>query len=619
MTGCLRAPQANARKPVPSALDYPPFYANISVSKLSCFPRVKTTFCLSILSALALAGFPSVLPAQTIPKGDLVVDLQTFARLPNSGSNAPARMNVLRSAPDGRIFVNDERGPMYLVSADGATVTPYLNVASFLPLLSDNGERGFQSFAFHPDFNNPGTAGYGKFYTVTSQTNTTVPATFVPGVAGAGHDHDEVLHEWTVANPAADTFIPADPARPFREVLRIARPNGNHDGGYISFNPTAGNGPDRGNLYYGMGDSGGGGDPLKLAQMPGNAYGAILRINPLMPAANDPQRSANGQYGIPADNPYTTNAALLKEKYAGGFRNPQRFTWDLANGRMFVADIGQNRVEEIDVCVPGANYGWNAREGSYVFNSDGSIGANVRADAASTGFTYPIAEYLHFGSMGNAVTAGPASRNPLIPALLGRFVFGDFTTGTPYTISADNLPDGGSGGISELRLRVNGTELSYLDIIKQVNPAATRTDLRFGTDAAQNIYFLNKQDGVIRRVAANSPPPPVVVLDKVSLGARLVVISRGARQKSKIVFTRGGSDLSSPLTINYRLAGNAVNGQDYAMRAETLVIPAGQSRGVVNIVPLVGGKDGSVKLILQAGTGYVADSAAKRVKIRIVD
>ena len=110
--------------------------------------------------------------------------------------------------------------------------------------------------------------------------------------------------------------------------------------------------------------------------MPGKVYGGILRINPLLPAAADPQRSANGQYSIPADNPYKTNAALLPEKYMMGFRNPQRFTWDGANGRMFVADIGQNRVEEIDVAQAGANYGWNQREGSYVYNSDGSIGAN---------------------------------------------------------------------------------------------------------------------------------------------------------------------------------------------------------------------------------------------------
>ena len=193
-----------------------------------------------------------------------------------------------------------------------------------------------------------------------------------------------------------------------------------------------------------MGDSGGGGDPLGLAQMLGNAYGAILRIDPLLPAADDPQPSANGQYRIPADNPvYDQRRIVCRKNTPAGFRNPQRFTWDSANGRMFVADIGQNHVEEIDVGRPGANYGWNQREGSYVYNSDGTIGANVRGDAATTGLTYPIAEYQHYGSIGNAITAGPVYRGDSIPALTGRFVFSDFVTGTPYTMDADTCPMAG--------------------------------------------------------------------------------------------------------------------------------------------------------------------------------
>ncbi len=161
-----------------------------------------------------------------------------MATLPNSGSShLPARASALLTAPDGRLFVNDQRGILYTVSADGATVTPYLDLTRYVPLLSDDGERGFQTFAFHPDFATPGTAGYGKFYTAGSQSDTAATATFTPGVPGAGRDHDEVLLEWTVANPAAATFTAADAAHPFREVLRIAKPAVNHDGGYLSFNP----------------------------------------------------------------------------------------------------------------------------------------------------------------------------------------------------------------------------------------------------------------------------------------------------------------------------------------------------------------------------------------------
>ena len=556
------------------------------------------------------------LHAQTIPKGSLIVDLQNFATLPETASQ-PARVNVLRSAPDGRVFVNDQRGILYTVSADGATVTPYLNLASYVPLLQDNGERGFQSFAFHPDFGNPGTAGYGKFYTMASQSDTTATATFTPGVAGAGHDHDEVLLEWTVADPTAATFVPMDAGHPFREVLRIARPNSNHNAGYLSFNPTAGTDADRGSLYLGTGDSGGGGDPLGLAQMPGKVYGAVLRINPLAPTTSDAHPSGNGQYSIPVDNPvYTTNGAFLPEKYMMGFRNPQRFTWDGANGHLLVADIGQNHVEELDLAQAGANYGWNQREGSYVYNSDGSIGANVRADAGTTGFTYPFAEYMHYSSIGNAVTTGPVYRGSGIPALDGRLVFSDFVNGVPYTLDANNLPDGGSGAITELRLRFNGIEQSFLQIVQQVNVSATRADLRFGTDASNNVYFLDKQDGVVRRVVTQAVVAPSVPV--ISLTAGSTTLSRGAGQTTRVTFTRTG-DTSAEIEVPYNVGGGTVGGRDYVILKGMRKIKAGRSTATVLITPLAGGEDGKVTVAVRSGAGYTTDTATRKVKIFLVD
>lgn len=569
------------------------------------------------LAVVALTGLggPSS-RAETIPKGSVVVDLENFAVLPTS-SNQAARVNVLRSAPDGRIFVNDQRGLLYVLSNDGTTVIQYLNLASYVPLLQDNGERGFQSFTFHPDFNVPGAAGYGKFYTMASQSDTTATATFTPGVTGAGRDHDEVLIEWTAADPNASKFAPADPAKPFREVLRIARPNSNHNAGYLSFNPTAGSGADHGNLYLGTGDSGGGGDPLGLSQMPGKVYGAVLRINPLQPAAGAALTSGNGQYGIPVDNPFAASATVLREKYLTGFRNPQRFAWDGANGRMFIADIGQNRVEEIDVAQAGANYGWNRREGSYVYNSDGSIGANVRTDAATTGFTYPVAEYLHYSANGNAVTTGPVYRGGAIPGLDGRLVFSDFVNGVPYTLDANNLPTGGSDGISELRLRFNGAEASFLDIIRQVNSSATRADLRFGTDAASNVYFLNKQDGVIRRVVTQTVTPPAET-PVVSIAVDQNSISRSAGQRARIVFTRTG-DASTTLLVPYTVGGAAVGGRDYATLKGVRKIKVEKAWVGVPVVPTRDGTNGKVTVTLQPGNGFAIDPAARKVKIYITD
>lgn len=565
-------------------------------------------------TALLGAALSASARAQTIPKGSFFVDLQPFATLPNSGNNLPARASVLTGAPDGRTFANDQRGLLYLLGADGASVTLYLNVAARTPLLNDNGERGFHGFAFHPDFNTPGTAGYGKLYTLASQTDTSATATFAPNVPGAGRDHDEVLLEWTAADPAAATFTPADPARPFREVLRLARPAGNHNAGYLAFNPTAGSGPDRGNLYLGTGDSGGGGDPLNLAQMAGSAFGAILRIDPLLPAAGAPGRSVNGQYRVPADNPFATNRTLLPEKFVGGFRNPQRFTWDPANGHLFIADIGQNRVEEIDLAVPGANYGWNQREGSFVYQN-GNIGNNARGDAAGTGFTYPVAEYFHFGSAGNGVTAGPVLRGNRFPGLGtgGRLLFADFPSGVAYTIDADRLPDGGQEPVSELRLRQNGVESSFLDMIRQVNPSAGRADLRFGVDAVGDVFFLNKQDGIIRRVVAT---PTAVTAPTVSVSVDVATLSRGAGGVATVTFARAG-DLTRTSRVLYALGGSLGNGQDYATLTGAVKIKVGQSRAAVTLRPLAGGKNGKVTLTVQTGGKNYGIGSPAKVKVRV--
>lgn len=559
----------------------------------------------SALLAAALCGVSLPLLAQTIPKGDIVVDVENFATLPTSGGGLPARENVITPTPDGRLFVNDQRGLLYTITPDGKTVTLYLDLNTFTPLLFDNGERGFQSFAFHPDFNVPGARGYAKFYTMGSQSDTGSTATFTPQVVGANRDHDEVLLEWTAADPAATTFTPADAAHPYREVLRIARPNSNHNAGFIAFNPlAAAASADRGNLYLGTGDSGSGGDPLGLAQSSGKAYGAILRIDPLS--------SGTLPYRVPADNPYVSQPGLLPEKFLSGFRNPQRFTWDPGTGRLFVSDIGQNNVEEIDLAQAGANYGWNSREGDFVYDADGSVGASTRGDTAASGFTYPVAEYRHFGSIGNAVSAGPVVRGKKYPALKGRLMFSDFPTGTPYTIDAyAATATGDPAAITELRLRQGGTEMTFMEMIHQFNASASRADLRFGSDANHRIYLLDKQDGVIRRLVA-------VGQATVSATADVATLSQSAGGKATITLARTG-DLSGPLAVAYTLTGGAVNGRDYALRPLTKTIAAGASSTTLKIKPLAMGLEGKVKLVLQPAAEYTIDETAAKVKITIGD
>jgi hypothetical protein len=347
-------------------------------------------------SALGQDFFPT-----PIERGPLAVAIKEFAVLPDSGSgsSAPARMSVMTVDPLGRLLVNDQRGPLYIVSTDGEAVTEYLDLRDFptLQVNSIGGERGFQSFTFHPDFNAQDTAGFGKFYTIHSSNNTTPTPDFDPG---GGTSFHTLLLEWTTDVPASSTFVPANAAQTFRAVLRFDQPFGNHNAGLIAFNTSVGSAdPDRTNLYIAMGDGGSGGDPQENGQDAGNPYGAILRIDP---TGTD---SGNGQYGIVSDNALAADGdgGTLAEIYSYGLRNPQRFGWDIATGAMYIADIGQNAVEEIDLGVNGGNFGWDQREGSFEFEG-----------AKTADMIDPLAEYDHTNvvsdpptSIGNrAVTTG---------------------------------------------------------------------------------------------------------------------------------------------------------------------------------------------------------------------
>ncbi len=456
----------------------------------------------------ALAQTTSTVSAQTtnpypdpIAQSDFVVEVSDFASIPGWGG--PPRLHHLTATPDGRILVVDQLGPAWMLTADGSRVSPYLDLSRVPGIaLVRSAEQGFQSLAFHPEFVQPGAPGFGKFYTAHTSADTGPPADFVPGQGSDACDY--VVLEWTAADPVnATTFSPARREAPFREVLRIEAPFGNHSIGLVAFNPNATSGSaDFGKLYIAIGDGGAGGDPFHLAANPANPFGSILRIDPL---ATD---GKNGRYGIPADNPFAGGKSrpdgALPEIYAYGLRNPQRFSWDRGGEhRMFISDIGQNFVEEINVGSPGANYGWNSREGSFRYEG-GQVGPNVRGDAAASGLTYPTAEYGH--QHGLAVTAGFVERSGRIPELAGKFIFGDLARGHIYFIDADKPPDGGQDGVTQIRLRHRGRERSFLDIIRTVNRGAGRADLRFGTNPQGRIFLYNKQDGVIRLLGGPGAP-----------------------------------------------------------------------------------------------------------------
>jgi hypothetical protein len=453
----------------------------------------------------ALVGVPLVAQAPDDPfpkpieakEGIVRVNFVEFATLPDLGGPMPARMMLLTDEPGSkRLFVNDMRGPLYTISRDGKNVSVYLDINDpkwGVKVNSQGNERGFQSFAFHPQFNQSGTPGFGKFYTYTDTENMTGAADFKP--AGGNHTHDTVLLEWTAKNPSAGTYDGAAP----RELLRLEQPFANHNAGQLSFNPLAKPGTaDFGLLYMGVADGGSGGDPLNMAQNPGSAFGKMFRIDPLG------KNRTNGKYGSPKDNPFANDPQTLGEIYAVGVRNPQRFAWDSRTGNLYLADIGQNIVEEVSQVTRGANLGWNTWEGSFRFISRQAV--NLEKPRSDPKITYPIVEYGQLDPLlqpSSAVTMGVVYRRSDIPQLSNLLLFGDNPSGEIFYVSADKLPNGGQDAIRRILFNDKGGTKTLLQLIQEKNVAqgkqpSPRADLRFGEGANGEIFILNKRDGVIR-------------------------------------------------------------------------------------------------------------------------
>ena len=457
-----------------------------------------TAHVLALLFALPLsAQTPTLDPFPdpiTATEGAITVRYQEFATLPDIDGVAP-RMMALQDEPGTRrLFVNDQRGQLYTVSYDGRTVTKYLDLNELgVKVQSQGRERGMQSFALHPQFSQQGAPGYGKIYAwvdVMPEGATD----FQPG--GGQHTNDNVMVELSARNAAAATYD----GGPARELFRIEDPFQNHNGGRTMFNPLARPGDeDYGLLYQGVADGGSGGDPLNNSQNLGSIFGKILRIDPLG------RNSPNGKYGIPASNPFVKDGKALGEIYASGVRNPQRFSWDSRNGRMFMSDIGQNTVEEVSVVTKGANLGWNVWEGSYRFVSrDGVSLENPRSDPK---VTYPIVEWAQvdplFASPQVAASGLAIYRDGPITALRDKVLFADLPSGEMFWVSADDLPRGGQSSIRRVLFEDGGQPRKLLELIQAKNRAqgknpVNRADLKIHMGNEGKVYVLNKGDGVIR-------------------------------------------------------------------------------------------------------------------------
>ena len=433
-------------------------------------------------------------------EGVIVVTLREFASLPDIDGVAARMMTLVDEPTTGRLFVSEMRGLLYVVTPDGRTVMPYLDLRDpkwGLAVQSQGRERGLQSFALHPQFAQAGTPGFGRFYTFIDLSNQTPEPDF--RTPRDSTTHDTVLLEWTARTPGAAAYDGEAP----RELIRLRQPFANHNGGAIGFNPTARPGTaDFGLLYVSIADGGNGGDPMKQAQNLGSAFGKIFRIDPLG------KNGRGGKYGIPSANPFVSKSDALPEIFAYGIRNSQRLGWDSRNGAMYLSDIGQNIVEEVSPVSAGANLGWNVWEGSYRFVSRRAvITDSSRSDPK---VTYPIIEWdqldpILLASTQSASVGVVVYRHTAVPQLTGRLLFGDMPSGELFHVSADQLPRGGQDAIRRvLFVTVPGSApRKFLQILQEKNtaqgkPAAQRADLRFDLTASGQIFVLNKADGTIR-------------------------------------------------------------------------------------------------------------------------
>ena len=476
--------------------------------------RLRRLLAAAVLIA-AMAGWASCAPpealddpiAERIEKGSIVVEAVAFVRAPQTDdpahpqytNDAHARIQSLQPIPDGsgRLALSDLRGLLYLTDAGGAAPRLYLDLRGHpVDFYNDAfpNESGLLGFAFHPQFGEEGAPGYGKLYTAFSAGPDSGVADYLDE---SGANQESVIYEWSARDAAADAF-----AGSWRELFRVGQFGRWHNIGSIGFNPYADeSSSDYGLLYAGLGDGGGRNDPNDNGQNTRTPLGAIIRIDPL----------GGGQgrrYGIPADNPFASGEGGIPEIWAYGLRHPQHFSWD-ADGKMYLVDIGQDQVEEINIGVAGGNYGWRLREGMFAtaFGAGGrEAGAVYPRPLVERPFIYPVAQYDH--DEGLAVGSGFVYRGERIPELQGKYIFADIVRGRVFFIETEDLAAGRPARIQEVRIRFDGEERSLTEVAGYPNTyraaGSLRVDLRLGRDAAGELYLLTKGDGWVRRLVSSA-------------------------------------------------------------------------------------------------------------------
>ena len=416
--GCVDAESVLESFPTPDNREVSPFGGLLpTVTPLSEFTLPPT-----ITPIPRFEFAPTITPMAKFEIGPTVTPIPTFALPPTitpvpkwQGFGQEEPLEELRvvdafpgfsfDRPVAVAFPDDGANRGFVVEQPGRIVA--LDGSVFLDIrdrVRDRGEEeGLLGLAFDPDYE---SNGFLYVYYTADGPRRSVISRFT---VGQGED---------TTDPGTETL-----------VLEVEQPYANHNGGQIVFGPDD-------FLYVGLGDGGSAGDPKRNGQNLATLLGTILRLDVSTP-------DSTGTYSIPPDNPFVGVRDARPEIWAYGLRNPWRFTFDSETGDLWAADVGQNKLEEVDLIRPGLNYGWNIMEGDECYPRS----------CDTRGLELPIVVYGRDG--GCSITGGYVYRGSRIPSLYGAYVYGDFCSGKIWALRYDGSRVTESIQVADTRIRIS--------------------------------------------------------------------------------------------------------------------------------------------------------------------
>lgn len=396
-------------------------------------------------------GAPTAVPVSDcyIPPAPDLSPLRVTRAFQNMVFSQPVYLTSARDGSD-RIFVLEKRGVIH-VFENNPNVTQssvFLDLRDRIFSRSGNDERGLLGLTFDPNF-----ASNGYFwvnYTANAPGSPTTISRFRVSQADPN-----------VADPASEVV-----------AMTFTQPYGNHNGGMIDFGPD-------GHLYISSGDGGSSGDPENNSQNLGTLYGTILRIDVR-------NLGGGGEYSVPPNNPFINTPGARPEIYAYGLRNVWRFAFDRLTGQLWAADVGQRRIEEVNIIEAGGNYGWRKKEGMECYNPS--------ADCEQPDFIEPVTQYDH--SVGASITGGFVYRGARLPELGGAYLYGDFRNGQVFALatSAD------AGEVENPQGHESAEGFQVIEL------AQTNLNISsFGEDESGEIYIVDYTSGGLYQLDRAAP------------------------------------------------------------------------------------------------------------------